>query len=139
MNIDSIKKGIVIDHIQAGNSMRIYRYLNLDEMDCSVAIIKNVKSTKMGRKDIIKIDDDIDLNLDVLGYIDPDITVNIIVDGHIAEKKHLSLPDRIVDVVSCKNPRCITAVEPGLKQIFCLADEGDRKVYRCFYCDAEKK
>ncbi len=127
MNIDSIKKGIVIDHIQAGNSMRIYRYLNLDQLDCSVAIIKNVKSTKMGRKDIIKIDDDIDL------------TVNIIVDGHIAEKKHLSLPDRIVDVVSCKNPRCITAVEPGLKQIFCLADEGDRKVYRCFYCAAEKK
>jgi len=139
MNIDSIKRGIVIDHIRSGNSMRIYKYLNLDELDCSVAIIKNVKSNKMERKDIIKIDEAIDINLDILGYIDPNITVNVIENGEIVEKKHLSLPDRIVGVLTCKNPRCITAAEPDLEQIFCLADEGSHKTYRCFYCDSERK
>ena len=138
MNIDSIKRGIVLDHIQAGRSMDIYRYLHLDELECSVAIIKNVKSNAMGRKDIIKIDEDITIDLDVLGYIDPGITVNIIEDGRIVEKKHLELPQRLVNVIRCKNPRCITSTEPGLDQIFRLADR-ERQVYRCIYCDTEKK
>ena len=138
MNIDSIKRGIVLDHIRAGRSMEIYKYLHLDELECSVAIIKNVKSNAMGRKDIIKIDEDITIDLDVLGYIDPGITVNIIEDGRIAEKKHLELPQRLVNVIRCKNPRCITSVEPGIDQIFRLADR-ERQVYRCIYCDTEKK
>ena len=138
MNIDSIKRGIVLDHIRAGRSMDIYKYLHLDELECSVAIIKNVKSNAMGRKDIIKIDEDITIDLDVLGYIDPGITVNIIEDGRIAEKKHLELPQRLVNVIRCKNPRCITSVEPGIDQIFRLADK-ERLVYRCIYCDTEKK
>ena len=138
MNIDSIKRGIVLDHIRAGRSMDIYKYLHLDELECSVAIIKNVKSNAMGRKDIIKIDENITIDLDVLGYIDPGITVNIIEDGHIAEKKHLELPQRLVNVIRCKNPRCITSVEPGIDQIFRLADK-ERQVYRCIYCDTEKK
>ena len=138
MNIDSIKRGIVLDHIRAGRSMEIYKYLHLDELECSVAIIKNVKSNAMGRKDIIKIDEDITIDLDVLGYIDPGITVNIIEDGRIAEKKHLELPQRLVNVIRCKNPRCITSTEPGLDQIFRLADR-ERQVYRCIYCDTEKK
>jgi len=138
MNIDSIKRGIVLDHIKAGRSMDIYKSLHLDELECSVAIIKNVKSNAMGRKDIIKIDDDITIDLDVLGYIDPGITVNIIEDGVIVEKKHLELPERLTNVIRCKNPRCITSVEPGLDQIFRLADK-TRQIYRCIYCDAEKK
>ena len=137
MNIDSIKRGIVLDHIQAGRSMDIYRYLHLDELECSVAIIKNVKSEAMGRKDIIKIDEAIDIDLNVLGYIDPGITVNIIDEGRIVEKKHLNLPLRLVNVVRCKNPRCITSSEPSLDHIFKLADE-KRRVYRCVYCDAER-
>lgn len=136
MNIDSIQRGIVLDHIQAGRSMDIYKYLHLDELACTVAIIKNVKSDAMGRKDIIKIDENINIDLDVLGYIDPGITVNIIEDGRIAEKKHLSLPRQLVNVVRCKNPRCITSVEPVLDHIFALKDE-KRQVYRCIYCDAE--
>ena len=138
MNIDSIKRGIVLDHIRAGRSMEIYKYLHLDELECSVAIIKNVKSNAMGRKDIIKIDEDITIDLDVLGYIDPGITVNIIEDGRIVEKKHLELPQRLVNVIRCKNPRCITSAEPSLDHIFKLADE-KRRVYRCIYCDTEKK
>ena len=138
MNIDSIKRGIVLDHIRAGRSMEIYKYLHLDELECSVAIIKNVKSNAMGRKYIIKIDEDITIDLDVLGYIDPGITVNIIEDGRIVEKKHLELPQRLVNVIRCKNPRCITSTEPGLDQIFRLADR-ERQVYRCIYCDTEKK
>ena len=138
MNIDSIKRGIVLDHIRAGRSMEIYKYLHLDELECSVAIIKNVKSNAMGRKDLNKIDEDITIDLDVLGYIDPGITVNIIEDGRIAEKKHLELPQRLVNVIRCKNPRCITSVEPGIDQIFRLADK-ERQVYRCIYCDTEKK
>jgi len=138
MNIDSIKRGIVLDHIKAGRSMDIYKSLHLDELECSVAIIKNVKSNAMGRKDIIKIDDDINIDLDVLGYIDPGITVNVIEDGVIVEKKHLALPLRLVNVIRCKNPRCITSVEPELDQIFRLTDE-NRQIYRCVYCDSEKK
>ena len=138
MNIDSIKRGIVIDHIHAGRSMDIYKYLHLDELECSVAIIKNVKSSLMGRKDIIKIDDNISVDLDVLGYIDPDVTINIIEDGHIVEKKHIALPEKLVNVIRCKNPRCITSVEPVLDQIFKLSDRA-RRIYRCIYCEAERK
>ncbi len=138
MNIDSINRGIVLDHIRAGHSMEIYSALGLDELSCSVAIIRNVKSPAMGRKDIIKIDEDIDIDLDVLGYLDPGITVNIIVDGVIAEKKHLALPERLVNVITCRNPRCITTAESGLDQIFRLTDR-EKRVYRCAYCDARAK
>lgn len=140
MNIDSIYHGYVIDHIEAGRSMDIYKHLKLDELSCSVAIIKNVKSNKMGKKDIIKIDELIDLDLTVLGYIDPGITVNIIKDGKLLEKKPLSQPDRIVNVLKCKNPRCITASEPQLDSIFLLTHKSDGScAYRCAYCDTEKK
>ena len=138
MNIDSIQRGIVLDHIQAGRSMDLYRYLHLDALECSVAIIKNVKSEAMGRKDIIKIDDDISIDLDVLGYIDPGITVNIIENSVITEKKHLSPPARLRNIVKCKNPRCITSTEPGLDQLFVLS-EGGKAVYRCMYCDTPLK
>ena len=111
MNIDSIHNGIVLDHIKAGKSMEIYKFLNLDALTCSVAIIKNVNSRKMGKKDIIKIDTDLDVDLDLLGFIDPDITVNIIRDGVRVEKKHLTLPERVEGPLKCKNPRCITSIE----------------------------
>lgn len=137
MKIDSIQQGIVLDHISAGNSMDIYRYLHLDELDCSVAIIKNVKSRKMGKKDIIKIDDAIEINLDVLGYLDPDITVNIIRDGVKTEKRKLALPDQVVNVVKCRNPRCITSVE-DVPQIFKLSDP-QTGTYRCIYCETKAK
>ncbi len=137
MKVDSIINGIVIDHIKAGKSMEIYKYLHLDELDCAVAIIKNVKSDKMGKKDIIKIDSDFDVNLELLGYIDPNATVSIIKDGVIVDKKHLDLPEKIVNVVRCKNPRCITSVETELDQIFKLTDR-ESGVYRCAYCEAQK-
>ncbi|MDF9824603.1 aspartate carbamoyltransferase regulatory subunit [Breznakia sp. PF5-3] len=135
MNIDSIKNGIVLDHISAGKSMRVYDSLNLDELDCSVAIIKNVKSQKMGRKDIIKIDNDFEIDLDVLGYIDPNITVSYIKDGITVEKKKLALPETITNVEVCKNPRCITSVETSLPQTFKLVDK-ENHVYRCVYCES---
>ena len=138
MNIDSIKQGIVIDHIPAGQSMRLYGLLGLDQLDCTVAIIKNVKSRKMGRKDIIKVDEDIEIDLNILGFIDPNITVNIIKHDVIVEKKHLSMPERVVNVLKCNNPRCITTTEQGLNQVFRLADPA-RKQYRCIYCDAERR
>ncbi len=140
MNIDSIQNGIVIDHIKAGRSMQIYRFLHLDELDCSVAIIKNVHSTKMGRKDIIKIDSEMNVDLNILGFIDPLITVNIIRDGQIAEKLHLTLPIELKDVLVCKNPRCITSTEQGLHHIFRLRD-AEHGIYRCLYCEtkAERK
>ena len=137
MKIDSIKNGIVLDHIKAGKSMQIYRDLGLDDLDCSVAIIKNVPSNKMGKKDILKIADTMDLNLDVLGYIDPDITVCYIKDSKIVEKKHLALPEKIVNIVRCKNPRCITSVEDSLDHIFKLTDRENR-IYRCAYCESRK-
>ena len=137
MNIDSIKRGIVLDHIKAGRSMHIYKYLHLEELECSVAIIKNVKSDAMGRKDIIKIDDVIDIDMNVLGYIDPGITINVIEDGVIVEKKHIELPEKLVNVIRCKNPRCITTVEPELDQVFLLKD-AKKRVYRCMYCDSER-
>ena len=138
MNIDSIQNGVVIDHIKSGKSMDIYRYLHLDELDCQVAIIKNARSEHMGRKDIIKIDYPLDLDLDVLGYIDSNITVNIIRDGVRVEKKHLKLPRKLVNIIHCKNPRCITVSEPQLDAIFLLSDE-DKHTYRCAYCDTEKR
>ena len=135
MNIDSIQNGVVLDHIQAGKRMDIYRYLHLDQLDCSVAIIKNVRSGRMGKKDIIKIDGSLDLvNVDVLGYIDHRITINIIKDGKIAEKKDVKMPKKITNVIHCKNPRCITSIEQELPHIFYLADE-EKEVYRCQYCD----
>lgn len=138
LNIDSLEKGVVIDHIESGKSMEIYRVLELDKLDCSVAIIKNARSKKSGRKDIIKIEDRIDIDLDVLGFIDPNITVNIIDGGHIIEKKHLQLPERIVNVAKCKNPRCITSVEQELDHVFVLTDPA-KGVYRCMYCEQEYK
>lgn len=137
MHIDSIQNGIVLDHIKAGKSMQIYNDLGLEDMDCSVAIIKNAPSNKMGRKDIIKIDDTMDLNLDVLGYIDPNITVCYISDGRIVRKEHLKLPKKIVNIIKCKNPRCITSVESSLDHIFLLADE-EKQIYRCAYCESKK-
>lgn len=134
LNIDSLQKGVVIDHIEVGKSMEIYRALELDKLDCSVAIIKNARSKKTTRKDIIKIEDRIDIDLDILGFIDPNITVNIIDNGEIVEKKHLSLPQRIVNVARCKNPRCITSIEQELDHVFLLADEA-RGIYRCAYCE----
>ena len=134
LKIDSIEKGIVLDHIKAGKAMEIYKHLNLDNLDCSIAIIKNVKSNKMGAKDIIKINDNIDINLDVLAYIDPDITVNIIKDSQSVEKKRLELPEMIVNVAKCKNPRCITSTEQGIQHVFKLVDKESR-MYRCMYCD----
>ena len=136
MNIDSIRNGYVLDHIKAGASMEIYRLLGLDKLDCSVAIIKNAKSTKLGRKDIITIDALIDLDLDVLGYVDPDITVSIIKDGVQVEKKHPQLPKKLVNVLRCKNPRCITTTEPHLPAEFVLSDP-EKHTYRCAYCDSE--
>lgn len=138
MHIDSIKNGVVIDHIKAGKSMEIYYHLELDKLDCTVAIIKNVHSKKMGSKDIIKIDSDMQVDLDVLGYIDSDITVNIIKDGVLCEKKKLTLPEQIKDVIKCKNPRCITTTEQDLPHIFKLTDP-ESKTYRCIYCEAKAK
>ena len=136
MNIDSIKNGLVIDHIRSGGAMRIYDLLGLGSLDCTVAIIKNAQSGKMGRKDIIKIDTVTDIDLDVLGYVDPGITVNVIRGGELVEKKNLTLPERLENVLRCKNPRCITSVEPGLIQVFFLSDR-ERKTYRCLYCEAK--
>lgn len=136
MTIDSIKNGIVIDHIPAGKSMALYRYLNLDTVECSVAILKNVTSEKLGRKDIIKIDEIIDLNWDVLGYLAPDCTVNIIRNGANVEKRHLQLPEQLVGVIECKNPRCITTIEQELTHIFKLTDR-KKGVYRCIYCESK--
>jgi aspartate carbamoyltransferase regulatory subunit len=137
MNIDSIQNGVVLDHIQAGKSMDIYQYLHLDQLDCQVAIIKNARSEHMGRKDIIKIDSPLDLDLDVLGYIDANITVNIIRNGERIEKKHLELPRKLVNIIRCKNPRCITVAEPQLDAIFLLSD-AEKHTYRCAYCDTAK-
>ena len=135
LNISGINNGVVLDHIQAGKSMDIYHYLNLQELDCQVAIIKNAKSSKMGRKDIMKIECPIDfIDLDILGFIDHNITINIIQNEEIVEKKLLKLPKEIKNVIRCKNPRCITSIEQGLDHIFVLTDE-ENQVYRCKYCE----
>jgi len=136
MTIDSIINGIVLDHIQAGKGMEIYRILKLEQLDCSVALLRNVTSKVRGRKDIIKIDSLIDVDLDVLGYIDPGITVNIVRDGSIVDKRHLELPEQVTGVIRCTNPRCITSTEQELPHIFKLTDRANR-VYRCVYCEAK--
>jgi aspartate carbamoyltransferase regulatory subunit len=138
MNIDGVSTGIVLDHIQAGKSMQIYKLLELDKLSCSVAVVQNARSTKYGKKDIIKIDALIDLDLDVLGYVDPNITVDIIKDGKLIEKKHVALPEKLTNVIKCKNPRCITSTEQGIDQQFVLVDK-EKKIYRCCYCDVERK
>ena len=135
MTIDSIQNGVVIDHIPAGKAMALYQHLNLEQADCSVAILKNVPSQRLGRKDIIKIDDGMDIDWDVLGYIAPDCTVNVIRDGVISEKRHLALPERLVNVIRCRNPRCITTIEQELPHIFKLTG-GKKRVYRCIYCES---
>ena len=136
MNIDSINNGIVIDHISAGKAMELYELLGLDKLDCSVAIIKNVHSNRMGKKDIIKIDADLPVDLNLIGYVDPGVTINIIKDEKLVEKKRISLPLELRNVIRCKNPRCITSVERGLDHIFKLTDK-ENKVYRCIYCETK--
>lgn len=135
LNVGQLNEGVVLDHIKAGKSMAIYKYLKLDQMDCCVAIIKNARSNKMGKKDIIKIECEIDmLNLDVLGFIDHNITVNIIKDAKIVDKKVLHLPKQLTNIIKCKNPRCISSIEQGLDHVFFLADP-EKEVYRCKYCE----
>ncbi|MGN0979033.1 MAG: aspartate carbamoyltransferase regulatory subunit [Candidatus Avoscillospira sp.] len=136
MNIDSIINGIVIDHISAGRGMQLYHLLHLDQLDCSVAIIKNVHSQKMGRKDIIKVDAAIDIDTDVIGYVDPGATVNVIRDGKLVEKRPITLPEKLVNVIRCKNPRCISTTEQELPQIFLLTDR-EKGIYRCRYCETK--
>lgn len=135
LNVGRISEGFVLDHIQAGRSMDIYKYLHLDQLDCCVAIIKNAKSSKMGKKDIMKIECPIDfMDLDILGFIDHNITINIIKDEQIIEKKALHLPKKIKNVIKCKNPRCITSIEQELDHVFVLTDP-DKEIYRCMYCE----
>lgn len=136
MNIDSITNGVVIDHITAGRGMILYKLLGLDKADCSVAIIKNVSSGKMGKKDIIKVDADIPINFDVIGYVDSGATVNIIKDGKLVEKRTIGMPETLKNVIKCKNPRCITSVEQEIDHVFFLADK-DEGVYRCKYCETK--
>jgi aspartate carbamoyltransferase regulatory subunit len=136
MIIGQIKDGIVLDHITAGRGMEIYKILGLDKLDCTVAMIKNAESPKMGKKDIIKVGQVIDLDFDILGYIDPGITVNIIQDGELVKREHLNLPERIREIIKCKNPRCITSTEQELVQEFRLTDR-EKKIYRCIYCEHE--
>ena len=136
MNIDSINNGIVIDHISAGNGMKLYELLGLAELDCSVAIIKNVVSQKMGKKDIIKVDADIPVDLDVIGFVDPGATINIIRNGSLVEKRNIEMPERLVNVIKCRNPRCITSCEQELDHVFRLTDR-EHKVYRCIYCETK--
>lgn len=134
MNVDGVTNGIVLDHIKAGKSMLVYKYLGLDKLDNCVAMIQNCTSGKMGRKDIVKIDQEIDLDLDVLGYIDPGITVNYVKNGKLESKRHLALPEKLTNVLHCKNPRCICSVEQELPHVFKLVDASKRQ-YRCIYCD----
>ena len=136
MNIDSITNGYVIDHITAGRGMMLYKLLGLDKAECSVAIIKNVSSGKMGKKDIIKVDANIPLSFDVIGYVDNGVTVNIIKDGKLVEKKSIGMPETLTNVIKCKNPRCITSVEQELDHIFKLTDK-EEKIYRCIYCETK--
>ncbi|MCQ2557717.1 MAG: aspartate carbamoyltransferase regulatory subunit [Oscillospiraceae bacterium] len=136
MNIDSIQSGVVIDHITAGKGRVIYELLHLDDLDCSVAMIMNASSHKMGKKDIIKIDSNIPVDVDVIGYVDPEATINIIQNGTLVEKRALQLPELLTNVIRCKNPRCITSVEQELTQVFKLTDR-NKKIYRCIYCEAK--
>ena len=136
LNIDSIQNGIVLDHIKAGKAMELYRVLELNKLECSVAVLMNVSSTKMGRKDMIKISEDIEIGLDILGYIDPGITVNVIRDGKLVEKHSVDLPEKITGYLKCHNPRCITTTEQELQQVFKLSDR-ETATYRCIYCEAK--
>ena len=136
MTVDSIQNGIVIDHIKAGAGMKLYRLLGLDTVELPVAIMMNVSSRKLGKKDIIKIDGEIPINFDVIGYVDPGATVNIIRNGELADKKRIGVPKRLVNVIRCKNPRCISTCEQELDQVFLLSD-ADRKEYRCAYCETK--
>ena len=136
MNIDGITNGLVIDHIEAGKGMDIYNALKLGDLECSVALIKNVVSKKMGRKDIIKVDEVIDVDLDALGFIDPNITVNTIKNNEIISKAHIELPKKVTNLIKCRNPRCITSTEQELPHIFKLTDEKNR-IYRCIYCETK--
>lgn len=138
MTVDEIKNGIVLDHITAGKGMQVYNLLGLDKLDCSVALIRNADSRKMGKKDIIKIDADIELNTDIIGFVDPDITVNVIKDGKNVEKKTIALPEKLTNVLKCKNPRCISVTEQELPQVFTLSDK-ETRVYRCLYCESKAK
>ena len=138
MIIGKIENGIVLDHIKAGQRMYLYKILGLDSLDCQVALIKNAESGKMGKKDIIKVDQMIDLNLDAIGYVDPDITVNIIKDGKREKVEHIEPPTEVVDIIKCKNPRCITTTEQELPHVFKLTDKENR-VYRCLYCESKAK
>lgn len=138
MKIDKIENGIVLDHIKAGQGMELYKILGLDALDCQVALIKNAESGKMGKKDIIKVDKMIDVNLDAIGFVDPNITVNIIKDGVREKVEHIELPEEVVDIIKCKNPRCITTTEQELPHVFKLTDKENR-VYRCLYCESKAK
>lgn len=138
LNISGLNEGVVIDHIEAGGGMKIYEYLHLEKLDCSVAIIKNAKSNKMGKKDIIKIEGPLTIDLDVIGVLDPSLTINIIKNGVITEKRHLHLPEQVTGIIRCKNPRCITSVEQELPHRFRLTDPV-KGVYRCIYCEQKFK
>ena len=136
MTVDEIKNGVVIDHIKAGQAMEIYKFLGLDKFDCTVAIIKNAQSRRMGKKDIIKIDADVNINFDIVGLLSPNATVNVIRDGKTVEKKHIDLPEKVEKIVKCKNPRCITTTEPGSEHTFLLTNR-EKVEYRCLYCDTK--
>ena len=138
MTVDAIINGVVIDHIKAGQGMEIYRFLGLEHLDCPIAIIKNAYSRRLGRKDIIKVDTDASLDLSALGYIDPDVTVNVIKNGVKVDKSHPGLPLEIVNIVPCKNPRCITSTEQDLPHVFKLTDP-ETRTYRCIYCESRAK
>ena len=138
MNIDSIENGLVIDHIKAGQGMRLYNLLGLANLDVPVAIIQNVSSKKMGKKDIIKIDAHIDVDYDIIGFVDPEATVNFILNGKLKEKKSIGMPETLTNVIKCKNPRCITTTEQELAHVFKLRDK-EKKIYRCIYCEAQGK
>ena len=138
MIVNPIKNSVVLDHIHAGGAMSIYKALNLDKLGCQVAIIKNAESEKMGKKDILKICEPIDINFDVIGYLDPGITVSIIKDGKVAERKHLELPEKVEGIIKCSNPRCISSVEQELPSVFKLTDR-EKRVYRCIYCESKFK
>ncbi len=136
MNIDSIQNGIVIDHIKAGYGMKLYQILGLDRLDCTVALLKNVSSVKYGRKDIIKIDREMEVNLDAVGFVDPNATIVLIRDGKIIEKKKIDLPETLTDIIKCKNPRCISQTEQEIKHVFRLTDR-ENHIYRCLYCETK--
>ena len=134
MNIDGVKNGIVIDHITPGKAMQLYHMLGIDKLDCCVAVIQNVASRQMGKKDMIKIDASISINLDVIGYVSPNATINTIEDGKVVSKAHIDLPSRLTNIIYCKNPRCITTTEQEIDHVFVLSDKGE---YRCLYCETE--